>query len=121
MATTPSPGSTPDGSPMRTVGRPAASILSSATSATASSPTRRALNSRRSGSFTLICVPRATTCALVRMSPSSLTMKPVPRLLSSPSACGCGNWPGTRSSQRSLKRRAGAEGRSTPMCTTAGP
>ncbi len=120
MATTPSPGSTLDGSPMRTVGRPVASILSSATSATASRPMRRALNSRRSGSLTLIWVPRATTCALVRMSPSSLTRKPVPRLLSSASAC-CGGVPGTRSSQRSLKRRAGAEGRSTPMWTTAGP
>lgn len=105
---------------MRTVGRPLASILSKATSATASSPTSRARNSRRSGSFTVICVPRATTCALVRISPSALIRKPVPRLAWSVSA-GCGCAPGTSSSQRSLRRRAGAEGRSTPMWTTAGP
>ena len=61
-----------------TVGKFFASIFSTATSEALSKPTTLALNSRLSVSFTLTTEASATTCALVRMTPSALTMKPEP-------------------------------------------
>ncbi len=78
MASTHSPTRRRLTSPMRTVGRPAASILTTATSVRRSAPTMRALNSRRSGSVTMTSSAPSTTWALVMMKPSALTMKPEP-------------------------------------------
>ena len=64
--------------PRMTVGRFLASILSTATSVLGSAPSTLAKNSRRSVSFTITSRASRTTCALVRMMPSALTMKPEP-------------------------------------------
>ena len=65
--------------PSGTVGRPCASILSTATSVAGSEPSTFARNSRRSVSFTVTSFASRTTCAFVRMTPSGSTMKPEPR------------------------------------------
>ena len=63
---------------MRTVGRSLASIRSTATSVSLSEPSTLARNSRLSVSLTVTSLALATTCALVRMRPSLLTMNPEP-------------------------------------------
>ena len=83
--------------PMRTAGRPDASILTTATSVRVSAPTMRALNSRLSGSVTRTSSAPSTTCALVMMKPSPVRMKPEP----TPRGWGCS------SSARGLPRRPG--------------
>jgi hypothetical protein len=66
IATTHSPTLRRFGSPMRTVGRPLASILMSARSVRLSAPMTRALNSRLSVRLTVISSAASTTWALVR-------------------------------------------------------
>ena len=65
-------------SPMRTEGKPVASIFTTATSVRLSAPTMRALNSRLSGSVTSTWSAPSTTWALVMMKPSGVRMKPEP-------------------------------------------
>ena len=65
MASTQSPTRSLPGSPRLTLGRPLASILSSATSERGSAPIRRARNSRLSLSLTMISSAPSTTWALV--------------------------------------------------------
>ena len=65
-------------SPKRTVGRPLASIFSTATSVRLSAPTTRALNSRLSVRRTITSSAPSITCALVITRPSAETMKPEP-------------------------------------------
>ena len=78
MASTHSPTVRRAGSPILTVGRSFVSIFSTATSAALSMPRTFAVNSRRSVSFTFTSLAPSTTCALVRMMPSDVTMKPEP-------------------------------------------
>ena len=87
IATTHSPTSSEDGSPIVTTGRSVASIFSTATSLFSSAPSTRAANSRRSVSFTVTRSAPSTTWALVRITPSALTMnpEPSPRTAGSPS------------------------------------
>ena len=59
------PGRIRAGSPKRTVGKPVAGILMSATSLRLSTPMTFARNSRRSVSLTVTSEASATTCALV--------------------------------------------------------
>ncbi|KGD28562.1 protease Do domain protein [Burkholderia pseudomallei] len=77
------------GSPIFTIGRPEASIFSTATSDCLSAPTTFALYSRLSVSFTVTTFAPSITCALVRIYPSALMMKPEPRLVLGWSS-GCG-------------------------------
>ncbi len=63
---------------MRTVGRFFASTFSTAMSLVLSEPSTFALNSRWSESFTVTSFAFSTTCALVRITPSVLMMKPEP-------------------------------------------
>jgi hypothetical protein len=94
MASTKSPCSSASESPSATVGRSAGAFSSriSATSVGGSLPTTLALNSRPSGSFTLISVASPTTWLLVRTYPSRLMMNPEPRLLERNSGISRG-WP----------------------------
>ncbi len=78
MAITHSPTRKRDTSPMRTVGKRVASILTTAMSVRRSAPTTRAENSRPSVSVTTTSSAPSTTCALVMMKPSALRMKPEP-------------------------------------------
>ena len=78
MAITHSPGISAWLLPSGKVGRPVALILITATSVLSSRPSTLALNSRRSVSFTVTSWAPRTTCALVRIKPSALTMKPEP-------------------------------------------
>ena len=84
MAITHSPTLRRFTSPILTKGRPAASILTTATSVRLSAPTIRALNSRLSVSVTSTSSAPSTTWALVMMKPSALRMKPEP----TPRCCG---------------------------------
>jgi hypothetical protein len=87
IASTHSPTRTRDGSPILTVGRSFASILSTATSLLLSLPTTFALNSRLSVSRTVTSVAPSTTCALVAIVPSLSITKPDP--VDVP-CCSCG-------------------------------
>ena len=78
MASTGSPTPSCLGSPRRTVGRFLASMRSTATSVTGSLPSTLAEYSLRSLSLTVTSLASRTTCALVRISPSALMMKPEP-------------------------------------------
>ena len=88
IATTHSPTLMRLGSPAFTVGKFLASIFNTAMSVVLSLPSTLALNSRLSVSRTVTSSASATTCALVRMIPSGLTMKPDPKPRIGP---GCGN------------------------------
>jgi hypothetical protein len=79
MASTQSPGCSALLLPSLTVGRPCASILSTAMSVLVSRPSTLALYSRRSVSLTVTVLAPLTTCALVMIRPSGLMMKPEPR------------------------------------------
>src|SRR5690606_16841474 len=72
------PGLSASELPMRSAGRPLASILSRATSDCSSLPTTLALNSRPSDSLTLTSLAPSTTWWLVSTSPSEEMMKPLP-------------------------------------------
>ena len=78
IATTHSPTFSFAGSPKRTVGRLAASILISATSVRLSVPITLALNSRLSISLTVTSSAPSITWALVSMKPSAEMMNPEP-------------------------------------------
>ena len=78
MASTHSPTRSCRGSPSGAVGRPWASIFSTATSVWRSMPSTRARNSRRLASLTFTSLAPCTTWALVSTSPSAPTMKPDP-------------------------------------------
>ncbi len=95
IAITHSPTRSRATSPMRTVGKRVASILTTATSVRRSAPTTRAVNSRSSLRVTTTSSAPSTTCALVKMKPSAVRMKPEPtprgRSTSGPPSCGpCG-------------------------------
>ena len=64
---------------MRATGKPFASIFNKATSVRLSAPTTRALNRRPSSSRTWASSMSATTCALVRTSPSLARITPEAR------------------------------------------
>ena len=78
MASTHSPTASWRVLPSGSVGKPLASILSTATSVLSSWPSTLALNSRRSVNLTVTSSAPRTTWALVRIRPSALTMKPEP-------------------------------------------
>ena len=78
MASTHSPTRKSCALPNLTTGSPLASIFSTATSVFGSLPSTLARNSRRSVSLTITSCASRTTWALVRITPSSLTMKPDP-------------------------------------------
>ncbi|MDT4853307.1 hypothetical protein FQZ97_875680 [compost metagenome] len=125
MASTHSPTCNWLTSPTLTTGRFLASIFITATSVCGSEPSTLALNSRRSVSFTVTSLASCTTCALVRMMPSLLTMKPEPSPRIGTSREGIwprppGNWPknwanGSPSLADTLRVPL------TLMFTTAGP
>ena len=98
MAITHSPTRSLPTSPKRTVGRPLASILSTATSVRLSAPTTLALNSRLSVRRTMTSSAPSTTWALVITRPSAATMNPEPTPrgappLPSPSPSSGWGWP----------------------------
>ncbi len=78
MASTHSPVRRSLALPSLTTGRSLALIFSTAMSVLGSAPSTFARNSRRSVSLTVTSVASFTTCALVMMMPSGLTMKPEP-------------------------------------------
>ena len=93
MASTHSPAFSAWLLPSGTVGRPLASIFSTATSVLASWPSTLARNSRRSVSLTVTSSAPRTTWALVRITPSGLTMKPEPCPRVGSSCAGPPRWP----------------------------
>jgi len=134
MARIHSPTFTSSESPNAITGSGApASILITATSVKGSAPTIRAVNCLRSAKYTVTSCAPATTWLLVRMKPSSDTMKPVP-----PATRGCvraspGGAMSLGSNGRSGKKRRkasgsgcapdwawAARGRRVSMRTTAG-
>ena len=130
IATTHSPTFTSSAAGSFTVGRSFASIFSTATSLARSKPTTLALYSRLSVSFTVTTDASATTCALVRITPSGLMMKPDPRPRIGISLRGCGipNWRkncdnGSSGSarERSWEKPVFSSFEVTLMLTTAGP
>src|SRR5438067_557309 len=94
IASTHSPTRILDGSPSFTVGRSFASIFTTATSVSRSTPATLPLNSRRSESLTFTSSAPSTTCALVSTTPSAWTMKPEPMPCSGMRGIGPGPWPG---------------------------
>ena len=129
MATTHSPIRVFSGSPTGTTGRSLASIFSTAMSVVLSLPSTFAVNSRLSVSLTVTSSASATTCALVRMTPSGLTMKPEPTPRVGPCCGGIGigklRKKGGSSSRSGRSRRcrscAFSASTVTLMLTTAGP
>src|SRR5512145_36285 len=98
IASTHSPTCTLSADGSLTVGRFDASIFSTATSLPLSRPTTFAVYSRLSVSLTVTTDAPSTTCALVRIVPSVLTMKPEPW----PRDGACGIW-GMRGIGKPLK------------------
>src|SRR5512143_1499121 len=92
IATTQLPTFTFDESPSVTVGRSVAAILITATSERLSVPTTLALNSRPSVSLTVTVLALSTTCWLVRISPSGLTMNPEPTPITGVFGTGVWKW-----------------------------
>jgi hypothetical protein len=133
IASTGSPTSRFFGSPSRTTGRPLASIFSTAMSVAVSKPSTLAVYSRRSLSLTVTSLASRTTCALVRIRPSGLMMKPEPRPLNGIDGFWRPRWPKPGTPRK--KRKKGSSSRpggspcsssdalcepSTVMPTTAG-
>ena len=128
MASTHSPVLRFAGSPILTTGRSAASILITATSVRLSAPTSLAGNSRRSVRRTVISSASPTTCALVRMYPSLVTMKPepMPRISGAPPCAppsGSGTPKRRKKSRRASSPRAPEDSvrPTTSTFTTASP
>ena len=112
MAMTHSPTRSLPTSPVRTKGRPVASIFSTAISVRSSLPKTLALNWRLSVSLTVTSSAPSTTWALVITTPSAERIKPEPLprgsrrpLSSSAPPCCSGCWPPRGMGKASPKKR----------------
>ncbi len=114
MATTQSPMSRSRLRPIRATGKFAPSIFTTATSVRASSPSSRAGKFRPSRRVTTMESAPVTTCWLVMIIPSAVTMKPEPRPWTTCSA------PGGRKNRSNTVRGRARSRRTTFTLTTAG-